>query len=106
MKPSVKYRDLLIEELRNPQEAVDYLNAVLEESERCDDDEAQTILLIALKDIAEAQGGIGLLAKKTGLGRESLYKTLSAKGNPRLSTINSLVHAMGFDLRFTLSSKR
>lgn len=107
MKSTVSYQEWLIERLVDPEEAVGYLNAVLEECDECDDaDEAQQLLLLALKNVAEAQGGIGKLAKKTGLGRESLYKTLSAKGNPRLSTISTLMHAMGFDLRFTLSSKR
>jgi DNA-binding phage protein len=38
---------------------------------------------MALRNVAEAQGGIGALAKKAHVGRESLYKTLSRTGNPK-----------------------
>lgn len=41
------------------------------------DEESQKLLLIALRNVAEAQGGVGLLAKKANVGRESLYKALS-----------------------------
>jgi probable addiction module antidote protein len=105
MARSKKYKDLLIKALKDPQEALAYLNAILEE---CKDEteESQKLLLMALKDIAEAQGGMAKLSKKTGLGRESLYKTLSVKGNPRFKTLSTLVNAMGFDLKFSLAAKR
>lgn len=53
---------------------------------------------MALRNIAEAQGGIGELAKKTKLNRQNLYHTLSDKGNPRLNTLSLLIKAMGFHL--------
>lgn len=99
MARSKNYKDLLIESLKDPKEAVGYLNAILEDY-KDNDEESQRVLLAALKDIAEAQGGIAELAEKTGLGRESLYKTLSAKGNPKFNTLTTLVHAMGFELKF------
>jgi len=40
----------------------------------------------ALRTVADAAGGIAALADKTGLSRETLYRTLSKKGNPRLDT--------------------
>jgi len=46
------------------------------------------------------------LAQKTGLGRESLYKTLSKRGNPKLSTLTTIISALGFDLKVSLSAKR
>lgn len=91
---SRNYRDLLIQDLKDPKEAQAYFNAILEECKKCDEEESQKLLLLALKNIADAQGGISKLAAKTGLGRESLYKTLSAKGNPRLSTLISLTWAL------------
>lgn len=105
MARSKNYDDMLIESLKNPKEAIAYLNAALEE---CMDgsQESQMLLLIALKNVAKAQGGMSELAQKTGLGRESLYKTLSSKGNPKLTTLTSLVNAMGFDLKITLPNKR
>lgn len=105
MPRSKRYKELLIESLKSPKEALAYLNTILEET-RDGSEESQRLLLMALKDIAEAQGGIGLLAEKTGLGRESLYKTLSSKGNPRLNTLTTLIHAMGFDLKFCLQPRR
>jgi probable addiction module antidote protein len=57
--------------------------------------------LVAIRNVAEAQGGVGNLAKKAGIGRESLYKTLSEKGNPKWHTLVSLVIALGLNLRLT-----
>lgn len=98
-KRSVDYHDELIEELKNHDEAIAYLNAALEES-MLGDDESQELLLNALRNVAEAQGGLGKLAKKTHVKKEVLYRVLSSKGNPELRTFTSLVHAMGLDLRF------
>ncbi|OGB96772.1 putative addiction module antidote protein [candidate division TM6 bacterium RIFCSPHIGHO2_12_FULL_36_22] len=105
MKRSQAFNDLLVESLKDPQEAIAYLNAVLED---CKDggQESQAVLLFAFKNVIEAQGGITQLAKKSGLGRESLYKTLSHKGNPKLSTLTTLINAMGFDLKICIPSKR
>lgn len=65
------------------------------------DEESQLLFLVALRNVAEAQGGVGNLAKKAGIGRESLYKTLSEKGNPKWHTLVSLVIALGLNLRLT-----
>jgi len=106
MPRSRNYQDMLIEALKDPKEALGYLNAILEECQDCDEKEAQKLLLSALNNIAQAQGGITKLSKKSGLGRESLYKTLSPKGNPKLTTLTNVIHAMGFDLKFCMPSKR
>lgn len=99
-KPTThSYEEWLIETLKDHDRAVAYLNAALEESLK-GDAESQALLLLALRDVAEAQGGIAKIAKKAHLGRESLYKTLSSKGNPSLSTLTALAHAMGLELRF------
>jgi len=95
-----KYQDFLIEELKDHDEAVAYLNAALEESLK-GDEESKHLFLLALRNVAEAQGGIGNLAKKTNLGRESLYKTLSDKGNPKWHTLVTLVIALGLNLRLS-----
>lgn len=98
-KHSTDYHDELIEKLKEHEEAVAYLNAALEES-LTGDEESQEILLKALRNVAEAQGGFGTLAKKTHIRRELLYRVLSSKGNPELHTFTNLVHAMGLNLRF------
>ena len=72
MKKSRSYKEHLLKRLQDPKEAAAYLNAALE-------DEDPRVFLIALKDIAEAHGGISRLAKETDLNRESLYKTLSSR---------------------------
>ena len=105
MARSKKFNDLLIESLKDKDEAIAYLNAILEDC-KDGDEESQKLLLLALKNIAEAQGGVARLAKKTGLGRESLYKTLSSKGNPRLTTLTLLVSALGLNLMVGYPSKR
>ncbi|MGE3978672.1 MAG: addiction module antidote protein, partial [Nitrospira sp.] len=75
MKKSKAYQPEIIESLRNPQEAEEYLNVALEE----DDPE---LFLLALRNVTEAQGGVARLAEKTKLNRESLYRMLSKQGNP------------------------
>ena len=98
MARSRKYHDYLMEELQDHEKAVVYLNVALEES-LTGDPESQRLFIMALRNVTEAQGGIGNLAKKTGMGRESLYKTLSANGNPKWHTLVSLVIALGLNLR-------
>jgi probable addiction module antidote protein len=68
-----------------------YLEAALEEND-------SGLIAAALGDIARAKG-MTLIAKKTGLGRESLYKALSAQGNPELSTVLKVVKALGLQLQ-------
>lgn len=98
-KASVDYHEELIDSLKDHDEAVAYLNAALEES-LDGGEESQEVLLNALRNVAEAQGGLGKLAKKTHVRREVLYRVLSSEGNPALSTFTSLVHAMGLNIRF------
>ena len=56
-------------------------------------------IMYALRAISEARGGIASVATATGLSRETLYRTLSRSGNPRLSTLLALVRAAGVRLR-------
>lgn len=91
LKNSKTYQLSLIESLRDAHESEEYLNAALEE----DDPE---LFLLALRNVAEAQGGVAQLAEKTKLNRESLYKMLSERGNPELRSLDVLLHALGFRL--------
>ncbi len=68
-----------------------YLEAVLEDGD-------PELIAAALGDIARAKG-MTQLAHATGLGRESLYKALSAEGNPEFATVLKVVRALG--LKFT-----
>ncbi len=94
MKKSKAYQTDLIESLRDSGEAEEYLNAALEE----DDPE---LFLLALRNVAEAQGGVAQLAEKAKLNRESLYKMLSERGNPEFRSLDTLLHALGFRLAVT-----
>ncbi|BBI16947.1 DNA-binding protein [Neochlamydia sp. S13] len=100
MRRSTKYQDWLLEKLKDHDEADVHLNDALEESLK-GDEESQQLFLIALRNVAEAQGGIGALAKKAYVGRESLYKTLSGTGNPKWHILVSLGVAMGLNLRLS-----
>ena len=94
-----KFREVLIEDLKDPEEARAYLEVALEEYEQDRDTEA---FLMALRHVAEAQGGIGKLAERTKLNREHLYRALSGKGNPKLETLDAILHGLGF--RLTIQS--
>lgn len=98
MARSKKFKELLIEKLKNQEEAKMYFAAILEECKHCDEAEARQLILQALKNITEAQGGINELAAKTHLGRQSLHKTLSPEGNPKLSTFITITNALGLPL--------
>lgn len=93
------YKEHLFEALKDPEEAAAYINASMDDSEL-------EVFLLALRDVAEAQGGIGNLAKKTELNRESLYRTLSRRGNPRLKGLKSVLEAFGLCLSVTPISQK
>jgi probable addiction module antidote protein len=96
---SVSDDECVIQELRDdPEFAIEYLKVAFEDVEN------PGVLLIALRRIAEARGGIAKVAKAAGIERESLYRALSAKGNPRLSTLRAVTRAVG--LRLTVESVR
>ena len=56
------------------------------------------MFLLALRNVAEAKGGMAVLAEKANLSRESLYRMLSKRGNPEIKSLFSLLHAMGLRL--------
>ena len=90
---SISHDEAITRELRdNAEFAAEYLRAALE------DDDEPSVLLIALRRIAEARGGIAKVAKAAGIERESLYRALSDRGNPRLSTLVAVTKAVGLKL--------
>jgi probable addiction module antidote protein len=92
-KASVSHDEATVRELReNPEFAAEYLKAALE------DDAEPKVLLIALRRVAEARGGIAKVAKAAGVQREALYRALSERGNPRLSTLVAVAKAVGLKL--------
>jgi probable addiction module antidote protein len=92
-KASVSHDEVMARKLqKSPAFAAEYLKAAM------DDDDEPRVLLVALRQIAEARGGIAKVAKAAGVERESLYRALSARGNPRLSTLFAVTKAMGLTL--------
>ena len=92
-KRTKSYHSALLESLKDPEEAAAYLNAALEE----DSEDAEELFLLALRNVTEARG-VAQIAAAAALNRESLYRVLSAKGNPRLSTLGALLDALGLRL--------
>ncbi len=98
-RASVSHDKAIIEELRaSRQFAVAYLQAALEE---LDDADNRAAGLLALRDIAEAYGGMAAIAQEAGITREALYRALSPTGNPTLKTLLAVLHAMGMRLSVT-----
>lgn len=91
MPRSVSYDEYLLKALKNRKRAEAYLNAALE-------DEDPRIFLIALRNVAEARGGIGKVAAQSKLNRESMYRMLSKKGNPSLQSLGAVLSSLGFRL--------
>lgn len=97
MVKAKSYKKHLLKELQKPKEAAAYLNAALNE-------EDPHVFLLALRDIAEAKGGMGWLADQSDLNRENLYRTLSLKGNPRFFNLLAVLDAIGLEL--TVQARR
>jgi len=92
-RASISHHEAVIRELRDrPGLAAEYFKATLEDAAEPQD------LLVALRRIAEARGGIAKVAKAAGIERESLYRALSPRGNPRLSTLLAVTKAVGLKL--------
>jgi len=103
MKKIKNFRRYHLEKLKSMKAAKIYLEVALEEFEKDHDKET---FLQAIRDVAEAQGGLSLLAKRTGLNRQNLYKALSIKGNPQFDTIGTILQALGFKLSIGLLSRK
>lgn len=78
------------EYLDNEDDIAAYLNAALEDGN-------PAILQAALGDVAKARG-MSAIARQAGLGRESLYKSLSKEGNPSWATVTKVLDALGLQL--------
>ncbi len=95
MSATVKHDDWLLEQLKDAEFAAEYLNAASE------DDDPKTYLT-ALRKVVEARGGMASIAEKTHLSRETLYRTLSTRGNPTIKTLTAVLKATG--LRFGVTA--
>lgn len=84
--------DAMAEHFReHPEFAVEMLNSILEDGEPGE-------LLIALRQMTKAFGGVQAVAEKAHLNPTQMYRTLSAEGNPALSSLTAILKAMGLRL--------
>jgi len=98
----ISYHDWEVEKLSGDRElAIECLNLALESL--ADPDERGGSLLM-LRALAEAYGGLAKVAAEAGISRESLYRSLSPKGNPTFKTLTAIVNVMG--LRLSVVEKR
>jgi len=89
VKPHRTHDEATIESFRrDPKFAAAYLNAVLDDGDRAE-------IMTALRYLTEAFGGVPAVAQKTRLNTTTLYRTLSAKGNPELKSFMEIMKAVG-----------
>ncbi len=92
MKKHKDFQEYLLNKLQDPKEALAYLNEALT-------DEDQRVFLLALKEVMEAQNGdMSSVARQAQLNRENIYRMLSNKGNPKLTSLRSVLHVLGLEL--------
>lgn len=90
---NVSYQDYLLESLKDPQEAAAYMDAALEL-------EDPAALLLALRKVAKAHG-MAEVARRADVGEKTLFRALSENGNPTITTLHKVLHAMGLRLSVT-----
>ena len=89
---SVNYKIILHKKLEDPVQAAEYLTACYEEGPE--------VFLVGLRDVVQAQGGVARAAELSKLNRESLYRLISRDGNPRLSSLDAVLTALGLKVTF------
>ncbi len=96
-KKTREYHAWLLGKLATPQTAADYLNGAMNDSPE--------MFLKALRNVAEARQ-MATVAKEAGVRRESLYRTLSKRGNPRLDTLNAVLRVLGLRIAIQTEGAR
>lgn len=103
-KAGIPYHEWEVEKLRSdPELAVECLKVALESLDNPDERGGS---LLMLRSLAEAYGGLGAVAAKAGISRESLYRSLSPKGNPTLKTLIAVLNTMGLRLSVVPQEKK
>lgn len=87
------YQEFLMDELQDPEVALEYLNETLK-------DKDPNVFLTALRDVLKAQHkDFTTLAKDTNISRQHLYRLLSEEGNPRWINLNTIFETLGFQVQ-------
>ncbi|MFN0118646.1 MAG: DNA-binding protein [Elusimicrobiota bacterium] len=97
MKLTGDYKEYLLNRLKDESYAIGYLNECLKDGD-------ESVFLLALRNVAEAQGGLKKLAAKANLNREHLFRMLSKNGNPYWKNVRELAHVFGWRLEFVPES--
>lgn len=92
MRKMRDWREYLMEQLADPENAINYLDVSLEEYQVDGDTD---FFLMGLQNVVEAQGGVSTFAKRIGLEQKTLIELLSNGAAPRLDTFNAIVKALG-----------
>lgn len=93
----VSLDQIRLERLKDPKRADYATKLALQEFEKDNDVAA---LLDTLRLVAQAQGGLAELARKTSVSRKALHEALSSEGNPRLRTFQSVLDGLGIRMSF------
>jgi probable addiction module antidote protein len=95
-----EFREYVLKKLQDPKLALAYLNEALV-------DEDQRVFLLTLKNVLEAQGGdMTTIAEEANVSRQNLYRILSKQGNPKLTSIRSVLHVLGLELAVQLHKSK
>jgi probable addiction module antidote protein len=98
----IPHDEIRLRFLKDPKDADFALKLALKEFEKDGDISA---LLDTLRLVAQAQGGLAKLARETTISRKALHEALSADGNPRLRTFQSLLDGLGIRMSFKPGSR-
>jgi probable addiction module antidote protein len=93
----IPLKTIRLESLKDPKQADFAVEVALEEFEQ---DNNMDALLDTLRLVAQAQGGLSALARKTSVSRQALHEALSANGNPRLRTFQNVLGSLGLRMSF------
>lgn len=96
--PTEKFKKHLMQELKDPKMAAEFLTA-------CFEDDDPELILLALRDVAEAMGGMSAIAKKTRISRMTLYRALSKGGNPEFFSLLDILKALNIRFSFKPAGK-
>ena len=95
--PSRSYKESLLLRLQDNHEAVNYLQAALEDS--------QSAFLVALKNVLDSRK-VSAVARASKLNRVHIYQMLAADGNPTLSSLEKVLRAIGLRLEIGLDGSK
>ena len=95
---TAEYNEGLLNRLQDRAYASEYLNEALSEG-------SQEMFMLALRDVAKAKG-IAKAARESNLNRENMYRMLSEKGIPNLSSLTKLLDTLGLTITFGMKKSR